>query len=105
MATRSRIPAWRTPRTEEPGSLQSIGSQRVGNDWSDLTQQLVLEIIILGKISHTEEDKYMISFPYGILKKYTTGFIYKTSTNSHRKQTYGYQWGKGRGRYKLRVWD
>ena len=28
--------ACRTPWTEEPGGLQSIGSQRVGHDWSDL---------------------------------------------------------------------
>ena len=27
-----RILAWRIPRTEEPGRLQSIGSQRVGHD-------------------------------------------------------------------------
>ena len=30
MATRSRILAWKIPRTEEPGKLQSMGSQRVG---------------------------------------------------------------------------
>ena len=34
MATCSSILAWRIPWTEEPGGLQSIGSQRVGNDWS-----------------------------------------------------------------------
>ena len=28
MATHSRIFAWRTPLTEEPGGLQSIGSQK-----------------------------------------------------------------------------
>ena len=27
MATRSSIPAWEIPRTEEPGGLQSMGSQ------------------------------------------------------------------------------
>ena len=32
MATRSSILAWRTPWTEEPGGLQSIGSQRAGHD-------------------------------------------------------------------------
>ena len=30
--------AWRIPWTEEPGRLQSIGSQRVGHNWSDLTR-------------------------------------------------------------------
>ena len=32
MATHSSILAWEIPRTEEPGALQSLGSQRVGHD-------------------------------------------------------------------------
>ena len=32
MATYSSILAWRIPWTEEPGGLQSMGSQRVGRD-------------------------------------------------------------------------
>ena len=32
MANHSRILAWKTPQTEEPGKLQSMGSQRVGHD-------------------------------------------------------------------------
>ena len=32
MATHSSTLAWRIPRTEEPGRLQSMGSQRVGHD-------------------------------------------------------------------------
>ena len=32
MATHSSILAWRIPRTEELGGLQSMGSQRVGHD-------------------------------------------------------------------------
>ena len=32
MATHSSILAWKIPRTEEPGRLQSMGSQRVGHD-------------------------------------------------------------------------
>ena len=35
MATLSRILAWRIPWTEAPGGLQSLGSHRVGHDWSD----------------------------------------------------------------------
>ena len=34
MATHSSILAWRIPRIEESGRLQSIGSQRVWHDWS-----------------------------------------------------------------------
>ena len=33
MATHSRIHAWKVPWTEEPGGLQSMGSQRVRHDW------------------------------------------------------------------------
>ena len=36
MATHSSILAWRIPRTEEPGGLPSVRSQRVEHDWSDL---------------------------------------------------------------------
>ena len=40
MATYSSIPAWKFPWTEEPGRLQSIGSQRVGHDLVTEQQQL-----------------------------------------------------------------
>ena len=32
MVIHSSILAWRIPQTEEPGRLQSMGSQRVGHD-------------------------------------------------------------------------
>ena len=36
MATHSSILAWRIPGMGEPGGLLSMGSHRVGHDWSDL---------------------------------------------------------------------
>ena len=36
MATHSCVLAWRIPGTGEPGGLPSMGSHRVGHDWSDL---------------------------------------------------------------------
>ena len=36
MATHSSVLAWRIPGMGEPGGLPSMGSQRVGHDWSDL---------------------------------------------------------------------
>ena len=39
MATHSSVLAWRIPGTGEPGGLLSMGSHRVGHDWSDLQQQ------------------------------------------------------------------
>ena len=42
MATHSSVLAWRIPGTAEPGGLPSMGSHRVGHDWSHLA---VAEII------------------------------------------------------------
>ena len=36
MATHSSVLAWRISGTVEPGELPSLGSHRVGHDWSDL---------------------------------------------------------------------
>ena len=45
-ATHSRILAWRIPWTEEPGRLQSMGSQRVRHDLrlSNICHNLRLQI-------------------------------------------------------------
>ena len=37
METHSSILAWEIPRTEEPGGLQSMRSQRIGHDWATNT--------------------------------------------------------------------
>ena len=39
LATHSSIIAWEIPWTEEPGGLQSMGSQRVGHDLMTKQQQ------------------------------------------------------------------
>ena len=39
MATHSSILAWEIPRTEEPGGLQSMRSQRVRHNWATKQQQ------------------------------------------------------------------
>ena len=36
MATHSSVLAWRIPGTGKPGGLPSMGSHRVGHDWSNL---------------------------------------------------------------------
>ena len=42
MATHSSALAWRIPGTEEPSRLLSMGSHRVGHDWSDLASAAAL---------------------------------------------------------------
>ena len=39
MATHSSILAWKTPRTERPDALQTMGLQRVGHDLATEQQQ------------------------------------------------------------------
>ena len=42
MATHSSTLAWKIPRTEEPGRLQSMGSKRAGHELSDFTYLLII---------------------------------------------------------------
>ena len=50
MATHSSVLAWRIPRTAETGGLLSVGSHRVGHDWSDLAAE-----------TREEEEKAVVS--------------------------------------------
>ena len=45
MATHSSVLAWRIPGTREPGGLRSLGSHRVGLDWSDLATTLAFSVL------------------------------------------------------------
>ena len=47
MATHSSVLAWRIPGTREPGGLPSMGSHRVGHDWSDLAAAAATSSFIL----------------------------------------------------------
>ena len=47
MATHSSIVAWRIPWTEEPGKLQSMGSQRIRHDWATNTFTLNIFVQLL----------------------------------------------------------
>ena len=52
MATHSSILAWRIPWTEEPGRLQSTGSQRVRHNWAT-SLSLSLSVSISGRETST----------------------------------------------------
>ena len=51
MATHSSILAWRISGTEEPGGLLSMGSHRVGDDWSDLAAAATWSTVLAWKLS------------------------------------------------------
>ena len=61
MTTHSSILAWRIPRTEEPGGLQSIGLQRVGHNFS-------LTVNFLGLGTRVCTTLYICSFGEQIYK-------------------------------------
>ena len=50
--THSSVLAWRIPGKEEPGGLPSMGSHRVGHDWSDLAAAAATSPVI----THLEPD-------------------------------------------------
>ena len=72
MATHSSPLAWRIPWTEEPGGLQSTGSQRVGHDWvTSLTHSAsVVSAFAIGKV-HGKTPFYIrnsCTVHFGILR-------------------------------------
>ena len=56
MATHSNILAWRIPWTEEPGGLQSMGSQRVRYDWTINTHSHSIQSVLLITAKNPEQN-------------------------------------------------
>ena len=52
MAAHSSTLAWRIPGTGEPGGLQSMGSHRVGHDWSVLAAATAVHY----RATHTSQE-------------------------------------------------
>ena len=81
----SSILAWRIPRTEGPGGLRSMGSQRVGHDWSDLahTQPGILQNGSPGKLIHrVTSSSYCISHGAWALQSFVTQSLFSDSEMS-----------------------
>ena len=68
MATHSSILAWEIPWTEGPGGLQSMGSQRVGDDWATNSFTFIVMYILLCCCSVT----HMINGIHYVSGIYTT---------------------------------
>ena len=52
MASHSSILAWRSPWTEEPGGLQSMGSQRVRHNWATIISFTFIPFVPLGSMAY-----------------------------------------------------
>ena len=83
MAIHSSTIAWKIPRTEEPGRLQSMGSQRVRHDWATshtLTPRIVFNYCNLFKYKFIYFNWRLITLQYCI------GFAihqYESTTGIH----------------------
>ena len=88
MATYSSILAWEIPWTEEPGGLQSTGSQRVGHDLATKTTMMfsVLEQKTSLKVQKTSLLSSSVKLQQ-IFKIYTSfsgqNLFYKTTSLSY----------------------
>ena len=58
MATHSSVLAWRIPGTGEPGGLPSMGSHRVGHNWSNLAAaaRVQVRVIQMQEVKKTRLD-------------------------------------------------
>ena len=78
MATQSSVLAWRIPGAGEPGGLPSLGSHRVGHDWSDLAA-----VAAAAKEDGKEDDNDCFEFVFLTLLFYLCEIYFKTfSINS-----------------------
>ena len=65
VATHSSVLAWRIPGTGEPGGLPSVGSHRVGHNWSDLAAAAAVVFMLtflISENSHTSLSGNFLSF-------------------------------------------
>ena len=97
MATHSSALAWRIPGTGEPGGLPSMGSHRVGHNWSDLAAAEVFEGIRKLWFSNTTKKGRGVNISSRgnekLFKKKNTTAIYNTTCpskeqylNTHNKE-------------------
>ena len=70
MATHSSVLAWRIPGTGEPDGLPSMGSHRVGHDWSDLAAAYISLWVI-----HVEVWQKTIKFCKAIILQFKNKLI------------------------------
>ena len=88
MATHSSVLAWRIPGTGEPGGLPSMGSHRVGHDWSDLAAAAAAETL----------ESLMTASGFGSIQDRASSVCLRTvSWCSHSSLLYAVK-------HQLRVW-
>ena len=79
MATHSSVLAWRTPGMGEPGGLPSMGSHRVGHDWSDLAAAAAASCTT--RLEKEKAEDYIPNIKYSII------YIKHNQNKNWRKKT------------------
>ena len=69
MATHSSVLAWRIPGTGEPGGPPSMGSHRVGHDWSDLAAAAAAFYLLFMTLARTSSTMLINSGVYSLGEK------------------------------------
>ena len=86
MAIHSKTIAWKIPWTEEPGRLQSMGSQRVRHNWATSLAILIPKSLTFNKTSLIEIVIAMSSDVAGkILVRTIQGYLWEWSKCTHMK--------------------
>ena len=76
MAACSSTLAWRIPWTEEPGGLQSMGSQRVRHNWVSNTVTLNRDKITSSEMPDSSETLKIEQFPSPFPAKFVCLFVF-----------------------------
>ena len=74
IATHSSIIAWKIPWTEEPGRLESMGSQRVRHDWT--TSISLSHIFLVTGLAFSEESRQAMKGNLNMVTQVFWGKIY-----------------------------
>ena len=79
MATHSSVLAWRIPGTGEPGGLPSMGSHRVGHDWSDsaVAGTQLMSLLFLSWLKDTKSSLHK-----ALCKSFWATYIYASLRQS-----------------------
>ena len=99
MATHSSTLAWRIPWTEEPGRLQSMGSQRVGHDWA--TSPSVLTAVLDSEFY--KQGSFLVELTY-LMRGSGKEITEHQSIRAWWEAAVHFTWWEGIGSLKTRVW-
>ena len=69
MTTHPSILAWRTPWTDEPGGLQSMGSQRVRHNWVTEHEHKINVTMVNTIWFYKQWNKFVQNTPYVYIPK------------------------------------